>query len=139
VRELTINYIRMKNTLLLLLIIISSSSIAQQQEPSNGGQKGQVLVKNKKELSEHERYQKLLVELDGTFQVRLKDDSKKPLFSETILIRIKEARLYNQSVVLDIEEGISVFIPSQTEISSVAFVKLDKVVYQLKTIGYDEK
>lgn len=123
----------------MLIILSSSFSFAQKQAQNNGGVKGQVLVKNKKELSEHERYEKLLAEMDGTFQFRSTDENKKPLLSETLLLRIKDARLYNQSVVLDIETGISVFIPSQTEISSATFVKLEKVVHQLKTIGYDEK
>lgn len=118
----------------MLLLFLSGFGISQEQK-----QKGAALVKTNKELSEHERYEKLLGELDGTFQVRLKDDTKKPLFSESLLIRIKEARLYNQSVVIDIEDGISVFIPSQTEISSASFVKLEKIVYQLKTVSHDEK
>lgn len=118
----------------MILLFVSGFGISQEQK-----QKGAALVKTKKELSENERYEKLLAELEGTFQMRLKDDSKKPLFSENLLIRIKDARLYNQSVVIDLEEGITVFIPSQTEISSASFVKLEKVVYQLKTVSHDEK
>lgn len=127
----------MKKTLLILLTLILSVFGFGQQ--SYRGKNVQPVAKNKKELSEHERYEKLLAELDGTFQVVLADENKKPLFSESLLLRIKDARLYNQSVYLEIEKGISVFVPSQIEISSGSFVKLDKVVYQLKKVGYDEK
>jgi hypothetical protein len=122
---------KMKKALLLMIVLFTFTFVySQQQEQNSGGQKGQVLVKNNKELSEHERYEKLLSEMDGTFQIRSIDESKKPLLSENLLIRIRDARLYNQSVIMDVESGISVFIPSQVEISSATFVKLDKVVYQ---------
>ncbi len=120
------------NRIILLLaafccFVFSNASYSQDTYSKNSPQKIE------RTLTKHDELINLLNEIDGTFQIRVKQGAPKPIISIPLLEKIKSSRLYNQPFYLDVESGISVFIPSQLEISSPNFVKLEKVINLLNT------
>lgn len=120
---------------LFLFIFICSAFYAQ---VGTNGAKGTPIVPQK-EVTKRDEFFKIFNEMEGTFQFILKDDSKKPLLSKELLEKIKYERQFSQPTYLEIEEGITIFIPSSSELSSPTFEKLKMEVVRLKTIDYENK
>jgi hypothetical protein len=121
--------------LVFLLFGLFQESFAQTQTSTS--EKNAPNVKRVTELTEKEKFNALLNELDGTYQFQIENSNLKPVLSLTLLQNIKASREFVQASFIDLGEGIMVYIPSQSEIDSPNYQKIEKVVY--KTNVSDEK
>jgi hypothetical protein len=121
--------------LVFLLFGIFHEGFAQTQTSTS--EKNAPNVKRVTEVTEKEKYDLLLNELKGTFQFQIQNNSIKPVLSVALLENIKSTREQLQATFIDLGEGIVVYIPSQSEIDSPNYQKIESVIY--KSNVSDEK
>ena len=80
-------------------------------------------------VNEKEHRKALQEELQGTFQFQIDQESYSAVITTELLKRIKGERLQSEGVYFEIDEHISVFIPSYQKINATSFTPLATILY----------
>ena len=121
------------NKLILLFVAICSfafsNAVFSQREIKSPNQNNQGYTHSSP--SEKEQYKSLFDKLNGTFQYQINKEDYKPLLSLEVLKQIEAARTEDSDVFIQVDQYTKVFIPSKKAINSIAFSKLETIIYTL--------
>lgn len=80
------------------------------------------------EYPEHEAIPANNNKLEGTFQFQINKENYSLILTDELINKIKTSRKDSENVTIQIDEFVSLFIPSYSQINSSEFKSLDSVI-----------
>ena len=106
---------RLKQFSVIVILFFTAISFGQEAKRNND--------------SEASRISMINVAAEGTYQFIISSNKQKYIFAKETFVMIERKRKLNEDITIELNQFVSVFIPSKNKINSNNFVQLAQYLY----------